>query len=139
MAERVSINSGPGGGPKRGTFADNLLDGQVALITGGGTGLGRAVALEFAACGADVVLAGRRTEPLERVAEEVTAGGGRVLTVPGDIREPEQVTSLVDRAIGRFGRIDILVNNAGGQFAAPAEDISPKGFRAVHRLAVDAT
>lgn len=120
-------------------FHSDVLEGQVALITGGGTGLGRATALELAGCGADVVLAGRRREPLERTAEEIATLGGEVLTVISDIREPEQVTSMVNQCMDHFGHIDILVNNAGGQFAAPAEDITAKGWRAVHRLAVDAT
>lgn len=113
--------------------------GRVALVTGGGTGIGRAVALDLARCGADVVISGRRAEPLEKTAAEIEALGGRALAVPTDIREEDQVRSLVDRALAEFGRIDILVNNAGGQFAAPAEDITSKGWRAVHRLAVDAT
>ncbi len=113
--------------------------GTVALVTGGGTGIGRAVALDLARCGADVVIAGRRSEPLEKTAAEIEAIGSRALAVSVDIREDEQVRSLVDHALERFGRIDTLVNNAGGQFAAPAEEITGKGWRAVHRLAVDAT
>ena len=113
--------------------------GTVALVTGGGTGIGRAVALDLARCGADIVVAGRRPEPLDKTVAEIEALGARALAVPVDIRDEAQVTVLVDRALERFGRIDTLVNNAGGQFAAPAEDITSKGWRAVHRLAVDAT
>jgi len=113
--------------------------GTVALVTGGGTGIGRAVALDMARCGADVVIAGRREEPLEKTAAEIEAMGSRALALPVDIRDDDQVTSMVDQTIERFGRIDTLVNNAGGQFSAPAEDITGKGWRAVHRLAVDAT
>src|SRR6187397_2728299 len=105
-------------------FRSDLHRGRVALITGGGTGLGRAIALDLARCGADVVLAGRRREPLEKTAAEIAAGGARALVVTADIREEEQATALVDRALEEFGRIDILVNNAGGQFIAPAEDIA---------------
>jgi citronellol/citronellal dehydrogenase len=107
----------------------------VALVTGGGTGIGRATAVELARTGAKVVVCGRRPEPLEAVQAEL---GDDCLALPTDVREPEQVAALVDRALERFGRIDILVNNAGGQFIAPAEEISLKGWRAVHRLAVDA-
>src|SRR4029079_13449231 len=82
-----------------------------------------------------VVVCGRRPEPLEAVQAEL---GEKGLAVPTDVREQGQVAALVDRAIERFGRIDVLVNNAGGQFLAPAEEISLKGWRAVHRLAVDA-
>jgi citronellol/citronellal dehydrogenase len=113
--------------------------GTVALVTGGGTGIGRAVALDLARCGADVVIAGRRREPLEKTAAEIEAIGSRALAVATDIRDDGQVQSLVGQTLGRFGRIDTLVNNAGGQFSAPAEEISGKGWRAVHRLAVDAT
>jgi citronellol/citronellal dehydrogenase len=113
--------------------------GRVALVTGGGTGIGRATALELAATGAAVVVCGRRPEPLEETAAAVADAGGASLAVAADIREPADVTRLLNTALGRFGHIDVLVNNAGGQFTAPAEEISDNGWRAVHRLAVDAT
>ena len=109
--------------------------GKVALVTGGSTGIGRATALELARTGAKVAICGRRPEPLESVQAEL---GDDCLAVPTDVREPEQVAALVEQTLERFGRIDVLVNNAGGQFLAPAEEISLKGWRAVHRLAVDA-
>ncbi len=118
-------------------FRDGLLDGQVAIVTGGGSGLGRATALELASLGAEVVVCGRRAEPLEETA--ALADGGRVHPRGCDIREEEQVDALVDGVVGEFGRIDLLVNNAGGQFLAPAEDITPKGFRTVMRLNVEGT
>jgi len=116
-------------------LAPDANAGKVALITGGGTGIGRAVARELARTGAKVAICGRRPEPLEDVQAEL---GDDCLAVPTDVREPEQVEALVARTLERFGRIDTLVNNAGGQFLAPAEEISLKGWRAVHRLAVDA-
>ena len=119
----------------RSPLAPDANAGKVALVTGGGTGIGRAVARELARTGAKVAICGRRPEPLEDVRSEL---GDDCLAVPTDVREPEQVAALVDQAVQRFGRIDILVNNAGGQFLAPAEEISLKGWRAVHRLAVDA-
>jgi NAD(P)-dependent dehydrogenase (short-subunit alcohol dehydrogenase family) len=119
----------------RSPLAPDANAGKVALVTGGGTGIGRAVARELARTGAKVAICGRRAEPLEDVRSEL---GDDCLAVPTDVREPEQVAALVDQAVERFGRIDILVNNAGGQFLAPAEEISLKGWRAVHRLAVDA-
>jgi citronellol/citronellal dehydrogenase len=122
-----------------GVLRPDALAGQVALVTGGGTGIGRATALELARCGADVVIAGRRDEPLEKVRAQVAELGRRALVVVTDVREQTQVDALVDAALAEFGRIDVLVNNAGGQFAAPAEQITPQGWRAVHRLAVDAT
>jgi citronellol/citronellal dehydrogenase len=118
-------------------FAPGVLDGQVALVSGGGTGLGRATALELAACGAHVVICGRRREPLEQTAS--LAEGGLVDPVECDIREEDQVESLVDGVIERHGKVDLLVNNAGGQYMTPAEDITPKGFRTVLRLNVEGT
>src|SRR5918994_3084856 len=94
-------------------FAPGLLDGQVALVSGGGSGLGRATALELASLGAQVVVCGRRLEPLEETA--AASEGGRVEARACDIREEDQVESLVDGAMERHGRIDLLVNNAGGQ------------------------
>jgi citronellol/citronellal dehydrogenase len=113
--------------------------GRVALVTGGGTGIGRATALELAATGSRVIVCGRRPEPLRETAERIEAAGGECLAISADIRHPEQVERVVDSALERFGAIDVLVNNAGGQFTAPAEKISDNGWRAVHRLAVDAT
>jgi citronellol/citronellal dehydrogenase len=118
-------------------FQPGLLDGQVAIVTGGGTGLGRASALELASIGARVVVCGRRSEPLEDTAAR--ADGGRVEARPCDIREEEQVDALVEDVLERHGRIDLLVNNAGGQYMTPAEDITPKGFRTVMRLNVEGT
>src|ERR671910_442101 len=113
-------------------FQPGLLDGQVAVVTGGGSGLGRATALELSALGARVVVCGRRAEPLEETA--AAAKGGRVEALVCDIREEEQVDVFVSSVLERHGRIDLLVNNAGGQYMTPAEDITPKGFRTVIRL-----
>jgi citronellol/citronellal dehydrogenase len=112
--------------------------GRVALVSGGGTGIGRATALAFARTGARVTICGRRREPLEAVRTEIEAVGSECLVVPADVREAEAVEELLERTLERFGAVDVLVNNAGGQFLAAAEDISPNGWRAVHRLAVDA-
>ena len=90
------------------------LSGQVAVITGGGTGIGRAAALVLCEHGADVVLASRRVDNLDRVAKEVRERGRRALVVPTDIREPAACQALIDRTIAEFGQIDILVNNGGG-------------------------
>jgi NAD(P)-dependent dehydrogenase (short-subunit alcohol dehydrogenase family) len=118
-------------------FRPGLLDGQVAIVTGGGSGLGRASALELGALGARVVVCGRRSDPLEETAAR--ADGGRVEAQVCDIREDDQVGALVDGVLARHGRIDLLVNNAGGQYMTPAEDITPKGFRTVMRLNVEGT
>jgi citronellol/citronellal dehydrogenase len=110
----------------------------VALVTGGGTGIGRAAALELAATGAALIVCGRREELLRETAEMIVAAGGECLPVAADIRESDQVQRVVDAGIERFGYIDVLLNNAGGQFSAPATEISDKGWRAVQRLSVDA-
>jgi NAD(P)-dependent dehydrogenase (short-subunit alcohol dehydrogenase family) len=118
-------------------FQPGLLDGQVAIVSGGGSGLGRATALELAALGARVVVCGRRQEPLEETA--ALGEDGRVEARTCDIREEDQVEALVEGVMERHGRIDLLVNNAGGQYMTPAEDITPKGFRTVIRLNVEGT
>jgi citronellol/citronellal dehydrogenase len=119
-------------------FAPGLLDGSVALVTGGGTGLGRGTARELARCGARVTIAGRRADVLERTAAELRgAGGGKVGWDVGDVREPSDCERLVGEVLDRHGRLDLLVNNAGGQFFSPAELIAGKGWRAVWRLNVE--
>jgi citronellol/citronellal dehydrogenase len=122
----------------RSPLAEDANEGLVALVTGGGTGIGRAAARELARSGARVAICGRRAEPLDAVCEQLEAAGRECLAIPADVREPEQAGALVQRVLERFGRIDILVHGAGGQFIAPPEGISPKGWRAVHRLNVDA-
>jgi citronellol/citronellal dehydrogenase len=118
-------------------FRPGLLDGQVIVVTGGGSGLGRATALELASLGATVVVAGRRIEPLEETAK--LCGSGRCEAVQSDIREEQQVGALVDGVLERHGKIDTLVNNAGGQYMSPAEDITAKGFDTVVRLNLEGT
>jgi citronellol/citronellal dehydrogenase len=120
-------------------FAPGVLAGRVALVTGGGTGLGKASALELARCGAAVTIAGRRGEVLEQAAAEIAEllGNGTVDWVVGDVREREDARRLVEAVLERRGRLDVLVNNAGGQFFSPAELIAAKGWRAVWRLNVE--
>jgi citronellol/citronellal dehydrogenase len=125
---------------KRNPFAPGLFQDQVALVTGGGTGIGKAVAKELLQLGAKVVIASRKPEHLGPAVEELKAAGkaaqGRepdVLALPCDIREPAQVEALVTAILERFGRIDVLINNAGGQFPSPASAMSVKGFEAVIR------
>src|SRR5436305_4306849 len=118
-------------------FAPDLLEGQVVIVTGGGTGLGRATAVELTECGAQVVVAGRRIEPLEETVR--MCAEGRSEAVACDIREEEQVVELVQGTLDRHGRIDTLVNNAGGQYMSPAEDITAKGFDTVVRLNLGGT
>jgi len=108
----------------------------VAIVTGGGTNLGRAAAEELVACGAHVVIAGRRSEVLDEAAAVI---GERCSTAPGDIRETGDAAAIVSTALDRHGRLDVLVNNAGGQYFVPAEAITAKGWRAVQRLNVGGT
>lgn len=117
-------------------FAPGALDGHVALITGGGTGLGFAAAAELVACGASVLLAGRRAEVLREAAGRL---GERAAWEAADVREPADRERIVEAALERFGRLDTLVNNAGGQYFVPAEAIALRGFQAVTRLNVGAT
>ncbi|HEV2974935.1 MAG TPA: SDR family oxidoreductase [Solirubrobacteraceae bacterium] len=119
-------------------FAQGMLRGRSALVTGGGTGLGKATALELARCGAAVTIAGRRADVLEQAAAEIgELAGGDVHALAGDVREADGARRLIGEALERMGALDLLVNNAGGQFFSPAELIAAKGWRAVWRLNVE--
>jgi NAD(P)-dependent dehydrogenase (short-subunit alcohol dehydrogenase family) len=120
-----------------GMLADGTFAGKVALVTGGGSGLGRAFALEFARLGAEVVVAGRRPEPLDETVGLIAAQGETALAQPTDVRDPDQVEALVAAAVERFGRVDVLVNSAAGNFVVKAEDLSPNGWRAVVSIVLD--
>jgi len=120
-------------------FREGLLDGQVCLVSGAGSGLGRETALELARLGAAVVGCGRREEPLAETAALAEGLPGSFEHEAMDIRDEEAVDRLVDGLLERHGRLDTLVNNAGGQFLSPAEAITPKGFRTVIELNVQGT
>lgn len=121
------------------TFAPDLFRGRTALVTGGGRGIGRAIALAFARLGADVVIASRKPENLDPTAAEIEAHGRACLAVPTNVREIQEVERLVAAALERFPAIDFLVNNAGGQFPARPSQISDRGWRAVVDLNLNGT
>lgn len=115
----------------RSIFRPGLFDGQIHWVTGGGSGIGRCVAHELAALGATVILSGRTQDKLDRVAAEITDDGGRCDRVAFDIRDEDAVKTAVAGMVQRHGAVHGLVNNAGGQFPAPLEAISKRGFDAV--------
>ncbi|MEU9201606.1 SDR family oxidoreductase [Streptomyces sp. NPDC048332] len=115
-------------------------DGSVVLVTGGGSGLGKAVAAEFARLGAHLVLVGRNAGRLRAAREELAPlTGGRILAVPGDIRDPERIADVFDAAEAELGPPDVLVNNAAANFPSPAEDLSPNAWRAVLDITLTGT
>ena len=114
-------------------FKDNLFDGYVVVITGGGSGIGRCTAHEMSALGATVAIIGRSSEKLEKVADEIIAEGGKISWHVCDIREEAQVIETIKAVLAQHGKINGLVNNAGGQYRQPLKDISTKGFEAVVR------
>lgn len=115
----------------RSVFSPGLFAGKVVVVTGGGSGIGRCTAHELAALGAHVVLIGRKLAKLHDVAGEIVAAGGRASFHPCDIRQEDAVQTTVAAIVLAHGRIDGLVNNAGGQYIAPLESISAKGWEAV--------
>src|SRR3954453_17180967 len=120
-------------------FRDGLLEGQVCVVSGAGSGLGRETALELVRLGATGGGCGRRSEPLAETAELSAGLPGDFEHEALDIRDEEGVERFFDGLIARHGRLDVLVNNAGGQFLSPAEAITPKGFRTVIELNVQGT
>lgn len=119
--------------PYQSIFHPQLFAGQVAIVTGGGSGLGRCTAHELAALGAQVVVVGRNVDKLLKVEAEILEDGGLCTHFVCDIREESQVIAVIDGVLARFGRLDALVNNAGGQYRTAMKTISTKGFEAVVR------
>ncbi|SDJ43968.1 NAD(P)-dependent dehydrogenase, short-chain alcohol dehydrogenase family [Streptomyces indicus] len=114
-------------------------EGTVVLVTGGGTGLGKAVAAEFARLGADLVVASRKAEHLKAAEDELSALGGRVLTAACDIRDPDRIAEVFDLAEETYGLPHVLINNAAANFPVPAEDMSPNAWRSVVDITLNGT
>ena len=107
------------------------LEGKTAIVTGGGTGIGKSIAIEFARAGADVAVCSRKLEHLEPVVKTITGMGRRAFAEVVDVRVEDQVKGVVERAVKEFGRLDVMVNNAGASFRARPEDISANGWNTV--------
>ena len=115
------------------------LANKTAWITGGGTGLGRAMALRFSKLGAAVAICGRREEPLAATVDEIRAQGGKATSACCDVRDPQAVDAALAKVVEDLGGLDILVNNAAGNFLCPAEELSPNGFAAVVGIVLHGT
>ncbi len=124
---------------KTSAFRPDLLAGQICLVTGGGTGIGRACALAMAAHGADVVVASRKLENLDAVVKEVEALGRRALALGCDIKDPEAVDRMAEEAWRWQGRIDVLLNNSGANFLSPVAGMSANGFKTVVDVVLNGT
>lgn len=120
-------------------FRDGLFDGHIAIVTGGGSGIGFATARSLGDLGAKVAICGRNEEKLARAEAELRARGIQVFAAPCDIRQPDQITTFVDAVEGELGPATVLVNNAGGQFPTTAETLSPRGWEAVIRNNLNGT
>ncbi|MFN2528875.1 MAG: SDR family oxidoreductase [Candidatus Baltobacteraceae bacterium] len=113
--------------------------GKTVLVTGGGSGLGRAMALSFAEHGASVCVIGRREEPIDETVAMIRAMGKEGLALACDVRDPARVAEIIEETVKKFGGLDVLVNNAAGNFIAPAETLSPNGFKAVVDIVLNGT
>ncbi|HEX2691425.1 MAG TPA: SDR family oxidoreductase, partial [Kofleriaceae bacterium] len=121
-------------------FRDGVLAGHVALITGGGTGIGRGIAAAYARLGADVCIVSRKQAVLDAAAAAITAQTGRAtLAVAADVRDPASIQQAVQATIDRFGKLDTVVNGAAGNFLVPAAALSPNGFRTVVDIDLNGT
>ena len=114
-------------------------EGKTVFITGGGTGLGKAMAVEFARLGANIVIASRNADHQQAGLRAVEAEGAKAIAITLDVRDQQQVSSAFDAATQEFGNVDVLINNAAGNFAVPAEDLTPNGWRSVTAIVLDGT
>ncbi|WP_433573122.1 SDR family oxidoreductase [Streptomyces sp. CA-251247] len=137
MTDRLGIPAPPPLGAAalpKGTF-----EGRSVIVTGGGSGLGKAIATEFARLGADLMIVGRKADRLKAAQDELAGLGGRVTAALCDIREPDRIAEVIDAAEAAFGLPGVLVNNAAGNFPVPAEELSANGWRAVVDITLSGT
>lgn len=120
--------------PLTSIFLPGLLNGQVAVVTGGGTGIGLGISRLLSSLGAHVVMASRNPEHLSNALDEINGIGGQASTITLDVRDPERVKETIARVAEQHGRLDVLVNNAAGNFYAPSATLSPNAWRAVMEI-----
>ena len=121
------------------TFQDNLVKDQVAIVTGGGTGIGEIISLELAKHGSDVVITSRNPEHHTGIINQVESLGRKAIAIPADVRDPDQLQAVVDQTMDQFGKIDTLVNNAAGNFVVAMEQLSSNGWKAVIDIVLNGT
>ena len=137
MSDLIGLPEPPPAGSS--ALPAGTFDGTCVLVTGGGTGLGRAIATEFARLGADIVVASRKPDHLDAGKAAIEGLGRRVLAVACDIRDPDQVAAAFDAAVAAFGLPGVLINNAAANFPVPAEDMSPNAWRTVVDITLNGT
>ena len=120
-------------------FDVQLLKGKKIVVTGGGTGLGKSMATRFAELGADLVITSRRQNVIDETAKDLPEHGVKVLAISCDVRDTEQVESMVEQTVSEFGTIDILLNNAAGNFISPTENLSSNAFRTIVDIVLNGT
>ena len=120
-------------------FDATLLKGKNIIVTGGGTGLGKSMATRFAELGANLVITSRREGVISEAAKELQKNGGKVVAIPCDVRDPEQVEAMVEQTVKELGSVDILLNNAAGNFISPTENLSPNAFKTVIDIVLNGT
>jgi len=120
-------------------FDAKLLKGKNIIVTGGGTGLGKSMATRFAELGANLVITSRREGVISEAAKELQKNGGKVVAIPCDVRDPEQVEAMVEQTVKELGSVDILLNNAAGNFISPTENLSPNAFKTVIDIVLNGT
>lgn len=120
-------------------FEKDLLNQKTIIVTGGGTGLGKSMALRFGELGANLVITSRKQDVLDSTAIELRETGAQVLPIACDVRKPIEVQNVVDETVKKFGEINILVNNAAGNFISPTELLSPGGFKVIVDIVLNGT